>query len=61
MDNIKNWFIGFTNQEIMFGVVGIVIIIIISCIISSTIRTDTATIKTKTSDQSTHNTIITSS
>jgi uncharacterized protein YxeA len=29
-------FMGFTNQEIMFGVVGIVIIIIISCIISST-------------------------
>jgi len=52
---------GFTNQEIMFGVVGIVIIIIISCIISSTMRTGTATIKTKTSDQSTHNTIITSS
>lgn len=61
MDNIKNWFMGFSNHEIMFGVVGIVIIIIISCIISFITRTGTATIKTKTSDQSTHNTTITSS
>lgn len=31
-------FMGFTHEEIMFGVVGIVIIIIISCIISSTMQ-----------------------
>lgn len=37
MENTK--FVGFTYEEIMFGVVGIVIIIIISCIISFTMTT----------------------
>lgn len=46
MDN----FMGFTNQEIMFGVgIIIIIIIIISCIISSTIQSQSSqTIVSKT-------------
>lgn len=46
MDSTK--FMGFTHEEIMFGVVGIVIIIIISCIISFTMTNQTQTTVSKT-------------